>query len=297
MEKKYLKSYVEKVDKDSGEIYAVASTEAEDRDGDVILNEAWDLKNYKKNPLLLWSHDIHSLPIGKITNITNKTGRLEFKAKLAKEENEFANKIAKLMEGGFLNAFSVGYLPKEYDKKGRTSLAELLEISIVNVPANQEALVSREYKSFQEELKSIENELNKKKDDDKDDKDDKKETKSPACRMTDETKAECVSRKISEIMKEDPKMSQDQAVAIANSVCSKACKEDNNDLNKVKEIVDKLQVQVGKINDTLNTQKKVVARKAKKRTAIGVLQALRVVDKAIEQAIVLTKKIRKGGVK
>lgn len=293
MEKKYLKSYVEKVDKDSGEIYAVASTEAEDRDGDVILNEAWDLKNYKKNPLLLWSHDIHSLPIGKVNRITNKNGKLEFSAIFA-EEDPFANRIAKLVKGHFLNAISVGYLPKEYDKKGRTSLAELLEISIVNVPANQEALVSREYKSFQEELKSIENELNKKKDDDKDD---KKETKSPACRMTDETKAECVSRKISEIMKEDPKMSQDQAVAIANSVCSKACKEDNNDLNKVKEIVDKLKVQVGKINDTLNTQKKVVARKAKKRTAIGVLQALRVVDKAIEQAIVLTKKIRKGGVK
>jgi HK97 family phage portal protein len=49
-------------------------------------------------------------------------------------------------------------------------------------------------------------------------------TKSPACRQSDETKAQCVSRKIPEIMAEDPSMSQEQAVAIAESLCSKPCK-------------------------------------------------------------------------
>jgi len=49
------------------------------------------------------------------------------------------------------------------------------------------------------------------------------ETRSPACRMADETKSECVSRKVPEIMAEDPDMDQDQAVAVANSMCSKPC--------------------------------------------------------------------------
>lgn len=49
--------------------------------------------------------------------------------------------------------------------------------------------------------------------------------KSPACRMSNESKDECVSRKIPEIMSENPDMDQDQAVAIANSMCEKPCKE------------------------------------------------------------------------
>lgn len=49
--------------------------------------------------------------------------------------------------------------------------------------------------------------------------------KSPACRQADESKDECVSRKIPEIMKEDPEMDQKQAIAIAESMCSKSCDE------------------------------------------------------------------------
>lgn len=46
-------------------------------------------------------------------------------------------------------------------------------------------------------------------------------TKSPACRKKDETKEECVARKIPELIGEG--MKQDQAVAVANSVCSISC--------------------------------------------------------------------------
>lgn len=49
--------------------------------------------------------------------------------------------------------------------------------------------------------------------------------KSPACRQDGETKEECVARKIPEIMKDDPAMKNDQAVAIAESVCGTACSE------------------------------------------------------------------------
>lgn len=49
--------------------------------------------------------------------------------------------------------------------------------------------------------------------------------KSPACRLDGETKDECVSRKIPEIMADAPDMSQQQAIAIAYSMCDTLCSE------------------------------------------------------------------------
>ena len=50
----------------------------------------------------------------------------------------------------------------------------------------------------------------------------KKIIKSPACRQSGETKAECVARKIPELI--DEGYDKDQAVAVANSICSYSCK-------------------------------------------------------------------------
>ena len=49
--------------------------------------------------------------------------------------------------------------------------------------------------------------------------------KSPACRQEGETEEECVSRKIPEILDENPDMEQDQAAAIAHDMCSESCEE------------------------------------------------------------------------
>ncbi len=51
-----------------------------------------------------------------------------------------------------------------------------------------------------------------------------KAAKSPACRQEGETNRECMSRKIPEIMNDNPDMTQSQAVAIAADMCRKACK-------------------------------------------------------------------------
>lgn len=61
-----------------------------------------------------------------------------------------------------------------------------------------------------------------------------KEVKSPACRQKDETKEDCVKRKIPEIIGEG--VPQDQAVAMANSMCEKGCDEKSAEFKeKVKE--------------------------------------------------------------
>lgn len=151
--KKYLRAYVKSI-KDNGIIEGVASTEALDRDDERILASAWDLKNFKMNSPLLWSHQATELPIGKVTEVRVVDGKLTFNAIFAEEENEFAAKVAKMYRKGFINAFSVGYIPQESDGNTITK-AELLEISAVNIPANPEALASREYKTFKEEIKDV----------------------------------------------------------------------------------------------------------------------------------------------
>lgn len=120
---------------------AVASTSTLDRQGESIDQTGWDLKNFKKNPILLWSHDHTEPPIGKAKNI-----RVEGEGKKAALtfEPEFhdvtprAQAIGKLFDQGIMNSFSVGFMPIEADGNTFTK-SELLEISAVGVPANPEA--------------------------------------------------------------------------------------------------------------------------------------------------------------
>lgn len=155
--KQYAKGYVSEI-KGDDIIAAVASSGSMDRDGDILVPSGWELDNFRKNPVLLWAHDSYSLPIGKATDIGIVGNELKFNAKFAESENEFAGKVAKLMRGGFLNSFSVGFIPKERDEGGRMSKMELLEISVVNVPANAEALNNRDFKAFEEEVKNMKQE-------------------------------------------------------------------------------------------------------------------------------------------
>jgi HK97 family phage prohead protease len=155
MKKQYTNAYVKEVKEDGVIVGAVATTDSPDRDGEILSIDGWELDNFIKNPVLLWGHDSRALPIGKVTNIKRAENSLLFDAKFAIEENDFAAKVAKLVKGGYLNTFSVGFLPKQREGDKFTK-QELLEISVVNVPANPEAEVSREFKDFQKAVKSIE---------------------------------------------------------------------------------------------------------------------------------------------
>lgn len=55
--------------------------------------------------------------------------------------------------------------------------------------------------------------------------------KSPACRQDGESREECISRKIPEIKDENPNMDNDQAVAIAASLCDKPCSDKSAEFN------------------------------------------------------------------
>jgi len=223
--KKIITGHFKAFDEDSGLITFVASTNVEDREGEVIDPNGWILDGVGKNLPLLWSHNAYELPIGKVVEARVENNNLVTVVEFAYKVNEFAKKVYDLVKAGFLNAVSVGFLPRAYDAQGNMISQELLELSVVNVPANQEALRSEVYQSFIKSLDKIEKK--------------EKETKSPACRMTDESKDECVARKIPEIKKENPDMKQEQCVAIAENVCKKSCEEKEKNIKEGRIISEK----------------------------------------------------------
>lgn len=138
-----LKGYLKVKD---GEITGIASTQAQDRDGEVILQSGWDLNNYMQNPVLMLMHNYQEFPVGKVTEIGVKDGKLQFNAVFS-NATEKAKEAYALVKEGVLSAFSVGFIPRNYDGNTITE-AELLEISLVPVPANPQAVVLA--KQFQE---------------------------------------------------------------------------------------------------------------------------------------------------
>ena len=143
-----------------------ASTADMDRDGEVISVEGWDLKNFKKNPVIMFAHDYRTLPIGKATKIGVRDGKLMNVVEFPPEGTyEFADTVQRLVDAGYLKTESVGFIPKKWEdgdggeKAPRRTYTkqELLEISIVPVPSNPNALMNavKEGVITQKQFKSI----------------------------------------------------------------------------------------------------------------------------------------------
>ena len=133
--------------KQEGE-WMIASTPAVDRDRDRVIPTGADVSNYAKNPVLLFGH-VYDEPwavIGKASDLTVTQGDIRFRPELRQpaNDNDPMTIIQALWDQGLLRAASIGFAPKEYKDNnhgGRDFTAwELFEISLVPVPANQEAL-------------------------------------------------------------------------------------------------------------------------------------------------------------
>jgi len=141
-------------------VVSVISCKSEDSDNDVIIPQGLDIKRFMGNPVVLFAHDYSSPPIGKIValNVTED----EIQAKIQFATTDRAEEVWQLVKGSFLNANSIGFIIKEAFMAGTEEFKsylrankikvkdtvrriitkfELLENSIVPVPANPDALV------------------------------------------------------------------------------------------------------------------------------------------------------------
>ena len=145
------------VNKDaSGKMTFIITKEVIDRDRDLVKVDGLDLKNFKLNPVMLWSHnrDVPALGTWKSIRKTKIDGipAITMQPEFAKtERHELAKIVEDLVSEGIIKAVSISFRPDwntvEYvEPKGKNkgyniiNNGEVHEASIVNIGANQTAL-------------------------------------------------------------------------------------------------------------------------------------------------------------
>jgi Caudovirus prohead serine protease len=130
----------------------IASSNREDRYGDIVEQTGWDLADFWLNPVFLWGHASYQPPIGWVREFGvidegNKTkAKVEF---LPEGVDDFADKLFELTKIRAIRTVSVGFIPLEMeditDDKGRWMgfrflRNQLIELSLCSVPANPDAV-------------------------------------------------------------------------------------------------------------------------------------------------------------
>jgi HK97 family phage prohead protease/HK97 family phage major capsid protein len=128
-------------------IAGYANTTTKDRAGDIVTAEAWakGIENFRKNPVMLYQHK-HDCPIGRIEKITVDKKGIYVEGAVS-EAAEKTLGVQTLIRDGALKSFSVGFRVKDgkYLRDSDSMLitdVELLEVSVVSVPCNQDSLFS-----------------------------------------------------------------------------------------------------------------------------------------------------------
>ena len=128
--------------------YRVSSNQRA-RDGGVIPVNEWRTADFLRHPVILASHNYSTFPIGMAENLTSDDEGLVADIVLH-GQNEASREAIAILDAGFPIATSVGFRPESVDyPEARSSDpftfrgVELLEISLVSVPSDPNALALR----------------------------------------------------------------------------------------------------------------------------------------------------------
>lgn len=137
---------------DETDLYTfVLSTDNVDRMGDSISLDGWDTENFVRGGgPVLWAHDYSHPPVGRSPSVRVDRDALRGDVLFTpRGMSPFNDMIQDMVKGGFLNTVSVGFVPKEFDYIESDGVVtgfnftkqELLEFSVVPVPANPDAVI------------------------------------------------------------------------------------------------------------------------------------------------------------
>lgn len=125
----------------------IASDETLDRHGEVIPIDSWMLEPFRAAPRMLLDHDHRVEKIaGKWDNVRIEGGKLLMEPQFH-DFTPLAKAAKQMVEEGFLDTVSVGFIPHEVEDQMTHELKpmnELIEVSWVTVPANPSARVLKE---------------------------------------------------------------------------------------------------------------------------------------------------------
>ena len=129
------------------------STSNPDRSSDVVVPQGAVLDNYIGNPVVALNHKYDGLAIAKTEQLEITEDGIVAKVKFPEAGvYDLADTVYELYKGGFMNAWSIGFIPLEAaDREGggrEFKKWELLEYSAVLVPDNPEALTILRSKGF-----------------------------------------------------------------------------------------------------------------------------------------------------
>jgi hypothetical protein len=151
---------IRKKNADTRTVTFVASDGSRDSAHTVLNQKGWDLKRFNANPIIGYNHEIYGAWDTKDVDFVIGKGRAYVEDDVLlvditfepKEINELAEKVYQKILFGSLNSVSVGFLPlgkghwgegEEAPNEARETYyyegQELLEISVVNIPANANA--------------------------------------------------------------------------------------------------------------------------------------------------------------
>ena len=150
-------SEIRKVNEESRTITFVASDDTKDSAGTVLNQDNWDLRRFNSNGVIGYQHKVYGGwdDTDNPDNVIGKgyayieDGKLMVDITFEPADiNPLADKIYKKIQFGSLRAVSVGFLPIGRGKFGEGEDAntyyfagqELLEVSVVNIPSNPNAL-------------------------------------------------------------------------------------------------------------------------------------------------------------
>ncbi len=101
------------------------STRDVDRIGEVMVPSGAELKQYYKNPVVLWAHDYSQPPIGKSEWI--RVDDYGLKSKTVYASTERAEEIWQLVKGEFIKTSSIGFISIESTWKGASGWQQLID--------------------------------------------------------------------------------------------------------------------------------------------------------------------------
>lgn len=160
-----MKCEVKSVAGDAPVMDFIGSDNAVDRYNEVIDQAGWQLDNFRANPVIPDCHQYDTVAriLGRALSVQVKDGQLVNRVEFC-VENPLGNLAYKMAKGGFIKSQSVGFIPLEWtrgvnaDQPDRTyNKCELLEISLVVVPANPGATIGLALKSGAVEKSDLSN--------------------------------------------------------------------------------------------------------------------------------------------
>lgn len=134
------------VDVDDRTVTHLITTDTRDRYGDIVDPKGAQLENYLKDPVVLDAHSYGTFPIGVNVWLKQIKGGILAKTRIH-DKTQIAKDAFNLIVEGVLRAWSIGFKPinwEAFEEDGIRGylykLWELLEYSLVTVPANPDAL-------------------------------------------------------------------------------------------------------------------------------------------------------------